>query len=161
MTDRTLVIGIGNPDRGDDAAGALVVRQLGARVRAIAHRGDASALLDALGAADHVIVVDACASGAAPGTVRRFEVDRAPLPAHAAPIAAHGLELGAALELARTLGRLPPRCTVYAIEGQAFTTGAAPSAAVSAAAAALAAQLAQEFGRDPAQDTEPSCTNSA
>jgi hydrogenase maturation protease len=160
MRAGTLVIGIGNPDRGDDGAAALVVRLLGARVRAFVHRGEATALLEAFDGAAQVVLVDACTSGAPPGTVRRFDVDRTPLPADAAPIATHGLDLGQALELARALGRLPPRCTVYAIEAQSFATGAEPGAAVRAAATALAERLADEFAHPCAQDEEPSCTSS-
>lgn len=157
MPQRTLAIGIGNPDRGDDGAGPLVVRLLGDRVPAITHRGDATALLDALDCVDHAILIDASASGARPGAVMRFDLAAATLPTLSAPLAQHGIDLSEALELARTLGCLPPRCTVYAIEGRHFAVGTPPSEAVSAAAAALAEQIAHEF----AQDTEASCTNSA
>lgn len=151
------MIGIGNPDRGDDGAGALVVRLLAARVPAILHRGDASALLELLAGTDHAILVDACAAGVAPGTVLRFEAGAAPLPALRAPLLEHGLDLGAALELARVLGCLPRRCTVHAIEGRCFTRGTGPSEAVTAAAGALAESIAQEYER---AESVP-CTSSA
>lgn len=176
MRTATVVIGIGNPDRGDDGAGPLVVRLLtarlsaarpcDARVRAVAHRGDAAALLELFDGAAGAIIVDAYHSGAPPGTVRRFDVERAPLPADAAPpLSTHGLDLGQTLELARALGRLPPRCTVYAIEARSFATGAGPGAAISAAAAALAARLAEELAEAPAQAPGPDgarpCTSAA
>lgn len=144
MDARTLVIGVGNPDRGDDGVGALVVRLLGGRVPAVAHRRDAAALLDALDHTDHAILVDACRSGATPGEVMRFDVAATPLPALAAPLAAHGTDLGQALELARALGRLPARCTVYAIEGCCFAVGSAPCEAVSSAASAVAERIVRE-----------------
>jgi hydrogenase maturation protease len=164
MRAGTLVIGIGNPDRGDDGVGALVVRLLAARtgeagVRTVAQRGDAVALLELLDGTEHAIIVDACRSGAPPGTVRRFDVERAPLPADAAPIVTHGLTLDQALELARTLGRLPPRCTVYAIEARSFAVGAAPGPAVSAAALALAERLANELSQDRVESEAPACTS--
>jgi hydrogenase maturation protease len=70
----TLVIGIGNPDRGDDAAGLAVAR----RVRAAAARrdvtvteliGDQLALLDIWDGVKDVYVIDAVCSGGAPGSV--------------------------------------------------------------------------------------------
>ena len=69
-----MVIGVGNAWRGDDGAGLAVAR----RVRELAPAGvevrevesDATALVDVWSGAEHVVVVDAARSGAAPGTVR-------------------------------------------------------------------------------------------
>ena len=57
MTTDPLVIGIGNPDRGDDAAGVLVSRAL-TTVRT-KELPDCTALLDVWANESHVIVVDA------------------------------------------------------------------------------------------------------
>lgn len=132
-----VVIGLGNRDRGDDAAGREVAR----RLRRLGLRGldivelngeglDVLARLETAGAA---ILVDACMSGAPPGTLRRFDVANAPLPAGAFGLSAHGFGLCEAIELARILGKLPPRCIVYAIEGAHFNVGAAISKDVLAA----------------------------
>jgi len=52
-----LVLGCGNPDRGDDAAGRLVARRLGELgIEARENSGDALALLDAWQGADEVVV---------------------------------------------------------------------------------------------------------
>ena len=91
-------------------------------------------------------LVDACASGAPAGTVRRFDVAETPLPAAAFGLSSHGLGLAEAIELARALGLLPPSCVVYAIEGQSFAIGAPLSPPVATAVAAVAARLRVEIG---------------
>ena len=126
--DRPLLIGVGNAWRGDDAAGLVLARRLGG----LAHEGDGLALVDAWAGARHVVVVDAAASGAPPGTVHRFDAS-APLPARALRSSTHALGLAEAVELARALGRLPERLEVYAIEGADFAVGAGLTPAVAAA----------------------------
>ncbi|MGA2793089.1 MAG: hydrogenase maturation protease [Roseiarcus sp.] len=148
MTDRrggTLIIGLGNPDRGDDAAGRAVAARLKARVprdmRVIECGGEATALLARLGEADEVILVDAAISGAAPGTVERFEAHEAPLPAARFGMSTHGFGLAEAIELARALGQLPRRCVVYAIEGRSFALGDPLSPDVEAAVGTVVARI--------------------
>ncbi len=122
-----LIVGIGNPDRGDDAAGRAVAAGLRARgpkdLRVIESDGEATALLARFSEADEVILVDAALSGAPPGTVGRFDVNKAPLPTGRFGISTHGFGLAEAIELARALGCLPRRCVVYAIEGRSFALG--------------------------------------
>lgn len=146
---QVLIIGIGNPDRGDDAAGRLVAQRLSAM--AVPHvtiretDGEATRILELLDGAAKVFLVDASVSGAPPGTIKMFDVVRAPLPEAAFGLSTHGFGLAEAVELARTLGTLPPECIVYAIEGKAFETGAAPSAEVATAVDALVARIAGEL----------------
>lgn len=134
---KTVVIGIGNPDRGDDAAGRLAARRLagvlssGIEVREL--DGEVTSLLAAIEKAAVAYVIDACASGAKAGTVRRFDVAAGPLPHETFSLSSHGLGLAEAIELARALGQLPPRCIVYAIEAGSVELGGAASSAVSAA----------------------------
>jgi hydrogenase maturation protease len=120
------VIGAGRPDRGDDAAGALAVRALRARLPAsvavVECLGEMYSLIEAWEGAEAVIVIDAVASGAPPGTVYRLDAQRDPLPPDR-PTSTHGFGLQAAIELARTLGLLPPRLVVYGIEGEDFGVG--------------------------------------
>jgi hydrogenase maturation protease len=145
---RTLVVGFGHEDRGDDAAGPLAVRLLarawGARppphVALRVWRGDPLGLIDACAGVAHLVLVDAVDSGAAPGTWRRFGVD-APF-VRGAGASTHGVGLADALALARALGRLPASVDVWGIEASGFASGDAPSEAVAAAAEALAAHLA-------------------
>lgn len=143
------VLGLGNPEAGDDGAGPALVRSLAARtptgLAAASGTGDPLSLLDAWEDATRAIVVDASSSGAPPGTVRRFDAVAAPLPASDLATSTHGLGLAAAVELGRALGRLPPELTVYAIEGADFAPGAGLSPAVALAVEGLAATLAEEL----------------
>jgi hydrogenase maturation protease len=156
LVARRLVIGIGNPDRGDDGAGRAVARLLRRRMLAgdvavTEMDGEAAALLASFDGVTAAFLVDACASGAPAGTVRRFDVAASALPQGAFTLSTHGFGLGEAVELARALGQLPPRCIVYAIEGRSFSVGAGLSPPVAAAVAEVARRLAAEIsGEDRA-----------
>jgi hydrogenase maturation protease len=145
-----LVVGIGNPDRGDDGAGCLVARRIAkagaAGVEVIEHRAEASMLLPRLARAKRVFLVDASVSGASPGTILRFDIGSGPLPASARRPSGHGLDLAEAIELARSLGQLPPECVVFTIEVGRCDAGEALTPAVEMAVAMLAGSLLSEFG---------------
>jgi hydrogenase maturation protease len=140
-----ILIGVGNGWRGDDGAGLALARRVrelapsGVEVREV--EGDATALMDAWSGAEHVVVVDAAQSEAAPGTVRRFDAGAAALPVRALRSSTHAFGVSDAVELARALGRLPDRLEVYAIEGASFTAGERLSPAVERAVAELASEL--------------------
>lgn len=142
------IIGIGNPDRGDDAAGRLVAARLKDRVPGgvivIELDGEMAALVDRLESSDRAILIDAALSGGEPGTIHRFDVVNEPMPASFGGFSTHGFGLAQAIELARTLGTLPARCTVFAIEAQSFDHGAPLSPAVTAAVEAVAARVLAE-----------------
>jgi len=148
-TPRCIVLGIGNPDRGDDAAGRAVAQRLRGTLPggvALAEAdGEATDLLARLEGPDVAYLVDACVSGAPAGTVRRFDVAQGPLPEGAFGLSTHGLGLGQAVGLARALGRLPQRCVVYAIEGASFEAGAPMSPAVAQAVGEVAGRLLAEL----------------
>jgi len=142
------VIGVGNDDRGDDAAGIEVVR----RLRSVSPGGieavesaDAFALLiQAWQGAERVVVVDAMRSGAPPGTVRRFDAGREALPVESFASGSHGMGVAEAVELSRALGSLPRDLVVYGIEGGGFGAGAAMSAPVLDAVELVVAELERE-----------------
>ena len=124
-----LLIGLGNPDRGDDGIGVEVAR----RVAALAPQGvdvlevdDPSSLLDTWAGAGHVVVVDAMTSGRAPGTVLTLDATQGALPTGGwAAGGTHALGLTAAVELSRALGRLPRSLVLVGVEvdgAQAATT---------------------------------------
>jgi hydrogenase maturation protease len=147
-----LVIGIGNCDRGDDAAGRRVAQRLRdfvlPGVDILESRGEAMGLLGHFEAADLVYLVDAAVSGMPPGTIRRFDVAATALPPTGAFVSTHGFGVAEALELARALGRLPRRCVIYTVEVDSCTAGAPLTQAVAVAVEALSAQLAGELA-DP------------
>lgn len=134
---RVLVIGCGNPLRGDDRAGIEFARRLTAaapaHVRVARCEGEPIALLEMWEDVPRVLLIDAMKTGAPPGTIHRFDAAARPLPARAAHAAGHTLGLAAVIELARRLGRLPPRVTVFGIEGAGFALGDGLSPAVKGA----------------------------
>jgi hydrogenase maturation protease len=145
----TLVIGIGNADRGDDAAGLAVARRVRAataprEVTVAELIGDQLGLLDAWDGVKEVYVIDAVCSGGAPGTVYRFDGAQL-LDARFRHRGTHTLSLADVIELARALGRLPARLTGYGIEGAAFELGAGLSPEVAAAVEAVAGRLLAEL----------------
>jgi hydrogenase maturation protease len=143
------VIGVGNAFRGDDAAGLAVARALRdglpPGVDVLEREGEPTSLIDAWAGLDHVWLADAVCSGAAPGTVFRIDATDEPVPAAFARTSTHHLGLPEAVELARTVGRLPLRLIVYGIEGLDFgaSEGLTPhvEVAVSEVAAAIRAEL--------------------
>lgn len=156
MSGRALVIGLGNPDRGDDAVGLHVARLVAALdlpdVVVEEALGDTLELLDRWAGPASVVLADAAAPIATPGRIHRLDPLAGPLPRDLALGSTHAFGLAEAVELARTLGLLPRRMTIYAIEASCFDPGAALSPAVAAAVAAVAARIAAELaeGQDNA-----------
>jgi hydrogenase maturation protease len=145
---RIVVIGVGNPDRGDDGFGRVVATRLRgrlpARIDLVEADGEATALVERLGRADAAVLVDAAVSGARTGEIRRLDAAAAPLPAGRFGLSSHGFGVGEAIELARVLGSLPGRCVVYAVEAGSFAPGAALSREVAGAVDAVAARVIAE-----------------
>lgn len=123
-----LVVGLGNPDRGDDAAGVLVARRLRERgIDAIEHTGATLNLLDVWAASDRVIVVDAVISGATAGSIQVWDPWKASLTGSIFRTSTHEFGLADTVELARTLDRLPAWMRIYGIEATRFEGGMEPS----------------------------------
>ena len=137
-----LVLGLGHPDRADDGVGAAVVHYLSGRCPPDVQPStvdDPLSLIDLWSAAERVVVVDAVVSGAPPGTVHTMDVTHSPLPVPPGTAGgSHALGLAAAIELARTIERLPPRLVVVGVEVETTGSGAALSAPVAAAVPAAA-----------------------
>ena len=148
MSAERVVIGVGNPWRGDDGAGLEVARRLErvapAGTRVIRHEGDGTGLLELWRDAREVVVVDAARSGAVPGTLHRLDACRAPLPAAVLRSSTHAFGVAEAIELARALGRLPLRLEVDAIEGASFAEGEAISPEVTQSISRLVHRLRQQ-----------------
>ncbi len=122
-----LVVGIGNPLRADDSVGQIVAAEIKRRhlpfLKVIEHTGDVTSLITSWEKARAVIVVDAVVSGAAAGTIHRFDAVREPLPAWLREVSTHHVGLAQAVELARVMNWLPQRLVLYGIEGRAFEIG--------------------------------------
>jgi hydrogenase maturation protease len=143
-----VVIGIGNRWRGDDAAGLEVAGELRRRgIPALDAEGEPVALMELWEGRPAAILVDAVRSGAAPGTLHRHDASHAPLPAASQTASSHLLGVGEAIELARALGRLPPRVAFIGIEGADFASGAELSPPVAAAIDGAVAEVELTLGR--------------
>jgi hydrogenase maturation protease len=143
----TLVIGCGNRLCGDDAAGPELVRLLLARglpagMRCLDAATDGVAVIEAMRHVPSVILVDACASGAEPGTILELtdaDVETPP----PGGVSVHAIRWNHALVLARQLlgPSYPPRVTIRLISGQFFQPADALSPAVVKAVERLADQI--------------------
>ncbi len=147
---KALVVGIGNPDRGDDGIGPLVARRLVGRaspdVTIIERAGDVLALIEDWAGYETVILIDAAAPGAAPGSIHRIDLLTTQLPADMSFSSTHAFGVGNAVGLARTLGLLPRTLVVYAIEGATFEPGVDLSPNIAAAVERVVAHVIAELG---------------
>ena len=136
----TVVIGVGNPDAGDDAAGPLVAEA----VRAVAPAGvevlvheDPADLTLLWRDRDLVVVVDAVCSGDPAGSVRTMVVSEEAAALESWPSAGsrgtHDFGLSSAAQLSHALGTLPRRLVLVGVEGRDFTPGHPMTRAVRAA----------------------------
>lgn len=146
-----VVIGCGNPLRGDDGAGPELVRRLTERglpagVRCVdAGTGGIDAVLAMRGVAE-VILVDACRSDSPPGTLHEIPGE-AVAGRPAAGIDIHAVRWDHALALAGGLlgDDLPRRITACLVEAASFEPGVPLSPAVDRSVDALADRLLARF----------------
>ena len=141
----TVVIGYGTPDRGDDCAGLLVVRGLrNVAARCVEVIADGLELMEAWTGAERAIIVDAVVSGAAPGSIHRWNGRDLPrMVIH--PVSSHGFGLGEAITLANQLDLLPRQLEVIGIEAGHFDYGRDISQEVAQAARGVARELTLEL----------------
>ena len=158
MSSRRVVVGVGNPYRGDDGAGLAVAERLRGRlpegVELAECADEPTRLLDAWDGADAALVVDAISSGGEPGTVHRFDASAEPIPARVFRSSTHAFGIAEAIELSRALGTLPPRIVVYGIEGAAFTAGEGLTEPVEAAVGRAVDAVLEDI-----RDEEEPCTS--
>lgn len=143
-----LVIGCGNPDRGDDVAGLLVAERLReAGYPACKHQGDGLSLLDAWQESQHVLLVDAVVTGRPLGAITLWDAHTAPVEREVFGCSTHNFGVAEAIRLGRALDRLPSKLEICGIEAAHFAPGAAPSPEVLAAVERVAAQIIKETAR--------------
>jgi len=138
-----LIIGIGNPSRGDDALGPLLIERLEAL-----HLPDVELLTDFqlqvefaldLQGRQQVIFVDASLDAPAPFTYTPV------IAAQDSSYSSHALSPGALLHATQKLFGEAPPAYVLAIRGEAFELGENPSAGATANLAAALAWLQHEL----------------
>jgi hydrogenase maturation protease len=109
--------------------------------------GEGASLMEAWAAAQQVIIIDATASGAAPGTIHRLDAQAQPIPAEFFHYSTHDFGVAEAIEMARVLGRLPASLIIYGIEGSTFGFGAELTPAVAQAVPEVVQRIQQEIAR--------------
>jgi hydrogenase maturation protease len=148
---KVLVIGLGNPHRGDDATGAIVAQALCGRlpadVRVVVRGSDLLGLIEDWAGFDGLVCVDAAAPLGTPGRIHRIDLLARRLPKRLALTSSHAFGLAEAIELARTLQLAPRQIIVYAVEGGSFDCGTPLTPAVAAAVHVVADQIVAEVGR--------------
>ena len=111
------IIGLGSPF-GDDQVGWRVIESLKGRlprtIDLIALDRPGAGLIRWMQKVDHLVLIDALTSGAAPGSVIRL--DAADLPTDRSRLTSHDLALSDTLRLAERLGCLPARIEIFGIE---------------------------------------------
>ena len=133
MPENTLIIGLGNPLRGDDGVGVRIVKELNERT--LPHNVDVVdggtqglGLINLMENRQRVILVDAVDIGQAPGDFVRFTLDEVLLPGSDQHLSIHAAGLRDALLLAQTLNKLPPEVIIYGVQPKQFAwdTGLSP-----------------------------------
>jgi hydrogenase maturation protease len=149
---KTLILALGNPLRGDDGVGSVVLERLGGTAVATPHitliDGGTPGLETALTLQgyDKVIVIDAANLEAIPGTWRRFTLSEVSLIQQANMNGTlHDAGLAEALALAEALGILPPEIILYGIQPESVAWEIGLSEAVQQAVPVVCEQIEQEF----------------
>jgi hydrogenase maturation protease len=156
MTAGTVIIGMGNPLLSDDGVGIAVAHAVAERLR---YRMDLTVtdlhtggirLMEAMAGFKRAVVVDAMLSGAAPGTLKRF--DPQDFVTTKNTFSSHDTDFATAYDLGRMVGvPLPEQVTFWGIEarefdlfGERFTDEV--SEAVSGAVTRISAELSEWEG---------------
>lgn len=146
MADIAL-IGIGNPNRGDDGAGWAVIDRLENRVEGVALyklRGEISELLDIFSKYPTVYCIDACVIDAPAGFWERLDANLQPVLLDNPQTSTHGLGLSQAIALARTLDQMPSKLIIYAIKGENYSVSAEASFPVTQSIDVVAEKILDE-----------------
>jgi hydrogenase maturation protease len=149
VTDKTLVIGVGNLYRSDDAVGILIARKLklraSDRVSVQEQSGEGVSLMDTWKDYETVWLVDAVSSGKPAGSIHRLDASKQSIPSRFFSCSTHNFGVAEAIELARTLDQLPRQLNLYGIEGKNFQPGELLSAEVERAMEAVTLEISQHF----------------
>ncbi len=146
---RTVVLGVGNLIMGDEGAGVRCVERLEATgalpadVAVIDGGTSTHELLGDLEDLDLLVIVDAVATGGAPGSLVRLEDDHIPA-AFSHKLSPHQHGINDLLAALRLLGRAPKRVVLHGITPAVIALGLELSPEVDAALPALAARVVAE-----------------
>lgn len=116
-----LILGLGNPLRGDDGIGPAVIEalrqvELPPEVELMDGGTAGLGLLTAISGRQHLLVVDAAEMGRPPGTVVVFRPEAVSLEKAASALSPHQLGFAEVLEVAGRLALAPQRIKVFAVQ---------------------------------------------
>jgi hydrogenase maturation protease len=161
MLPSVLVLGIGNPFRGDDGVGPRIVEELTNRglpegVTALDAGTGGLDLLQVLEGWERVVVVDAADLGQQPGQFIRFTPDQAELARDTDCFSLHHAGLSEVLALANALERPLPDMVIFGVQPADIGWREGLSPAVETALPILADAVIREIeenkGENYAQD---------
>lgn len=145
----TLLIGVGNEFRHDDAVGLFILRKLRSQSRtnlsAIEASGEGAALIDLWQNSRTVYLFDAVSSGAESATIHRIDAQQQLVPFKFFNYSTHAFSVAEAVELARSLNQLPTKLILYGVEGKNFAMGIGLSEDVQRAAETVIQQVLSEL----------------
>ena len=135
MKNKSVIIGIGHPFRGDDALGpqaiSLLKPHLPPTVDSMTLLGDLSALLSIFENYEAVYLIDAIVTKQSlPGTYHRLE-GILPDTASTCRTSTHAFDISQAIEMAHVLNCLPKKLVIFGMEAEQFTEGGPLSNALS------------------------------
>jgi hydrogenase maturation protease len=140
----TLIIGLGNPLRGDDGVGVRVVQTL-----ATYDLPPNIRVIDGMEGQQRVIIVDAADIGASPGQFVRFMLPEARLLGDEASLSIHAAGLREALLLAQALDMLPPELIIYGVQPRTLAWDNTLSSSVEAGLPGLISAILAEAACEP------------
>jgi len=114
------VIGLGNPLKGDDAVGPVVIEQLYRlnteyKLKLVDAGADAFMVLDYLLADDPVIIIDCAKMGKVAGEVVAFDVNSANIKNVSGTLSLHGFSFAEMYVMATSIGPVSP-CKIIGVE---------------------------------------------
>lgn len=142
---KTVIIGIGNEYRHDDAAGTVALDRLRALdppgVTFADSDGEPTSLIDLWSGADLAVIIDGVAADGEPGRVYRLGLHH-PATDRRGGASSHRVPLGDAVALARALGRLPRRLLLFGIQVGDISPGLGLTEPVARAIDTVVAEIA-------------------
>jgi hydrogenase maturation protease len=150
----TLIVGLGNPLRGDDGAGVRVAEALAAKplpreVEVVDGGTEGLGIVSLMAGRRRVIFVDAAEMDRSPGHFVRFTPDEVHLSKDDQHLSVHAAGLRDALLLARALDRMPDEVIIFGVQPATIDWDSELSPQVEAALPGLIeAVLAEAVGGD-------------
>lgn len=156
------IIGFGNLERGDDAAGLLVAhRLLEQHIPAREASGELLSLMSDWNLNEPLLLVDAALAEAEPGAILRLRAEDLPRHRRAFRFSTHGLGIPELVGMASALGRLPRDVAILGINGSQFGIGERTTRPVLTAVDALVREISAVW-RSPNQEAwESLCPKTA